>query len=362
MVLFSSCTKEKKNLELFYTVNYEGDNKQNHLTGLLWALSYLGAELPKGSLDSSINWHDSTNFSLDIQRLGLDTKALKALNTICDSIKQSGSYLSKGKADLGSFIALTIGSSWHYYEITGVPKTLDEFYKIYNFKDPKIFPVTKSVVAKHHRLIKYFAKSERPTDWLFIAEEGEGDIDKGTFKPKFYEVFDIMRNGQLRFAVYDQNGQLTDASPHRLGEAGKPAKCLWCHEIVIQPLFMKNDTIKDMLSPAEFQQDIATLTFKLNNYRKGLNSDMDFTKTQDHTKMELEYISYMQASVKKLAQEWSMKEEEVITLTKRLKSTEYKEFPFLGKLFNRQEVNKFKDLFPGSIREPNEQEINFFKR
>ena len=116
----------------------------------------------------------------------------------------------------------------------------------------------------------------------------------------------MMPNGQLRFAIYDIQGNLTASSPKRLGEAGKPAKCLWCHELVFQPLFIGTDTLANNMSPNEFQNLIEKQNNLLSNYRKKLSSDIDFTKTQDHTLMELLYISYMEPSLQKLSKEWSI--------------------------------------------------------
>ncbi len=37
-------------------------------TGILWALSYLGAELPAGSRGQTINWTSSNRFTLNLAR------------------------------------------------------------------------------------------------------------------------------------------------------------------------------------------------------------------------------------------------------------------------------------------------------
>jgi hypothetical protein len=360
MLCFSACKRSDPAFYLYYTNNYAGDSWQNHKTGLLWAMSYLGAGLPEGAIDKAIKWKDSVTFAFDVSHLGFDPVAAKAMKQVIDSIKSSESYLEKNKADLGLFISLTIGSSWHYYKITGMPERLDAFMKMHEVDHHKTFPVTRSTVARHHRLLKYYASSDDPLKWMFMAEESHGNIKIGSFEADVFEVFDIMRNGQLRFAVYDKNGKLTDASPKVYGDAGKPAKCLWCHEISILPLFGRNDTLEGFIPPQEFQDDILRLNNTLLKYRNSLKSDIHFVNTQDHTFMELEYISFMQPSAKKLAQEWDLEEAEVEALIKHVRKEEYREFKRLGDLVHRRDVNRLKDLFPESIREPSRFEPDFF--
>jgi hypothetical protein len=358
---FSYKTDPQK-LELFYTKNYPGDTWSNHRTALLWTLSYLGAELPKNSLNQAIAWKDSLSFSLNFEKLGFNPRALEALKTITDSLKQTAGYKKYGKIDLGHFIALTIGSSWHYYSITGVPKTLDEAYRLRNFKHYKTFAVTKSVVAKHHRLLKYASGSDKPADWLFVAEEGEGNLTDGTFATSVFEVFDIMPNGQLRFAIYNRAGELTAASPKHLGESGKPAKCLWCHEVLIQPLLTATDTVPNFISPAQFQQDVVRDMSALARFRASLSSDLDFKLMQDHTQMEIAYISYMQPSVSRLAQEWHMGDKEVEAIIGSVTRQQHHEFKFLGELVFRRDLNYAEAaLLPSDIREPSQVEPNYLQ-
>ncbi|MCE3229373.1 MAG: hypothetical protein K0S32_3924 [Bacteroidetes bacterium] len=359
--LFASCSKDKKGIQFYYTKNYPGDTWENHRTGLLWTLSYLGATLPPGSFDKAIQWKDSTTFTFDFSKIGFSENALKSVNVICDSIMSADSYNANNAADIGLFTALTIGTSAHYYKITNVPVSMKELVDQHKVGVTRLFPVTKSTVAKHHRLLKYPKDTMNVVKWLFIAEEGHGSFNDKTFSAETFEVFDVMPNGQLRFMIYDKNGQLIKGSPKEFGDAGKPAKCLWCHEIVIQPLFDKNAAVDSFIQPHEFQSHILSFMKRLIEYRRGLKSDLDFNKTQDHTQMELEYISYMQPSIKKLEKEWNMREDEVKQLLKSVKSVTHEEFKFLGEIYNRTEIHKGRSLYPPSIREPGEHEPDFFK-
>lgn len=357
---FSFQKSHDSGINLFFTKNYPGDNWQNHRAGLMWSLSYLGATLPKGNLDRSIDWKDSASFKIDFSTLGFSTEGLSALTFITDSLKKTKEYKKKGKLDLGLFIAMTVGSSWHYYKITGVARTLDDFYKLH-VQNAKTFPVTSSTVAKHHRMLNYSATSNSPLKWSFVSFEGSGDVRKGTFKTELYEAYDIMPNGQLRFAIYDKKGNLIPASDKQLDDAGKPSKCMWCHEISILPSFKKNDSVKNYIGQTEFTSDVNALMKKLAAYRKTLQSDIDFSKTQEHTQMELMYISYMGPSEARLKQEWKLNDAEVKKLIKGLKAVPYDEFKFLGDLFDRNAISKLDFIYPGNIREKSNKEPNFFK-
>ena len=363
LVFLTACVKhEKKQPTVFYfTNNYEKDSKAKHIKGLLWTLSYLGAEMRKGALDSCIIWKDSLSFSLDYKKAGFDSSVINSLEKIEYAIDTGMYYKKFGKADFGQFVALTIGVSAHYYKITKAPGTYAQMLESHNTNDLKVFPVTRSTVAKGHRRILFSVADPDPTKWIFIAEEGEGSLEDSTFVPSFYEVMDILPNGQLRCAIYNSAGSLVEASPLELGAAGKPAKCLWCHELVIQPLFETNIDLAGQMTTQQFHDELRVIMKRLTDYRSDLKGEVDFTATQDHTFMELEYIPYMQPSLKKLAKQWNMKESEVSSLVKGLTFLPHEEFGMLGPLIQRDKVNKYRELFPYSIREPGSSEINLFK-
>lgn len=116
-------------INIRYTKNYKGDSWENARTGFLWALSYLGAELPKGSFNQNIKWKNSSVFTLNYSQIGFNNHALNVLEEITDSIKKTEQYQLHKYIDLSQLITLLIGSSNHYYAITGVPKTYQDFLK-----------------------------------------------------------------------------------------------------------------------------------------------------------------------------------------------------------------------------------------
>ena len=239
---FSFLNKKEATINLSYSLNYKGDSWEKQKTGLLWTLSYLGAELPRGSFDRNIVWLDSNTFTINFDKLGFNQNAVNVLNNITDSLEQSEEYITNNSIDLSMFVTLTIGSSWHYYAITGVPLNYQNYISQHPLSSTSKFRLSHSTVSKHNRWIT-FNNCDSVINSVFIAEEGLGDIIAGNFEPKFFEVMDVMSNGQLRFAIYNKEGNLTDASPKELGASGKPAKCIWCHEIVFQPLFVKTDNL-----------------------------------------------------------------------------------------------------------------------
>jgi hypothetical protein len=363
-ISFSFLQKDSVSINLSYNLNYKDDSWQKQRTGFLWALSYLGAELSKGSFDKNIEWIDSSSFKINFNSLGFDEHALNVLKLITDSITNTPYYIEHHSIDVGHFIALTIGSSPHYYAITNMPENYSQFLASHEFENPIVFSVTKSSVAKHHRVVKCkINKSILKT--AFIAEESGGEINSN-FIPSFFETMDIMKNGQLRFAIYNANGSLVNASPVEFGNAGKPAKCLWCHEIVIQPLFIKTDSVANSISPREFQKLVESQNMMLNMYRKTLNSEINFNNRQDHTLMELLYISYMEPSIKKLSKEWSIPEKDLKVILNQQTTHPHSEFSFFDSVYYRAGIEKYAPSkcikVADDIREPSIYEPMFIKR
>ncbi len=364
LLSFSFFQKKDVSLNLLYTLNYKGDSWQKQRTGFLWALSYLGAELPKGSFDKSMEWIDSSSFRLNFGSVGFSDQALAVLESITDSIKKTPYYVKYNRIELGQFIALTIGSSPHYYAITNTPQSYGSFLNTHDLNDPAVFMVTNSTVAKHHRIIRY-KLNPSVLKTTFVAEEGNGDVN-ADFVPSFFETIDIMKNGQLHFGIYNETGQLVNASPAERGVAGKPAKCLWCHEIVFQPLYAKTDSVKNSIGPQQFQQLIEKQNNALSDYRKTLNSDINFNNRQDHTLMELLYISYMEPSLKKIAKEWNIPENELKAILSQQSTHRHYEFKFLDSLYYRGNIEQYtpcKHISTSKdIREPCVHEPDYIKR
>ena len=184
--------------------------------------------------------------------------------------------------------------------------------------------------------------------------------------PAFFETIDIMKNGQLHFAIYNSAGKLVNASPVELGNSGKPAKCMWCHEIVIQPLYIKTDSVKNSIGPHAFQQLVEEQNNILSDYRKTLNSDINFNNRQDHTMMELLYISYMEPSLKKLSKEWHVPEKELKAILNQQTTHQHYEFKFIDSLYYRADIEQHTPCkyisVSNDIREPSVYEPDYIKK
>ncbi len=328
-------------ITLIWNKSYETQTRQDVMRGLIWDLSWLGAELPKGSFDHAVKFDpaDSTRFTINLDSVGFNETARNALFVICDSIMKSEEYKKHNGLDVGKFVTLTLGSSWHYYEITGVPKTLDEFKTKYSIDvTANVFGVTTSTISEGHRRI-LFSKDTSLFQYGFVAEEGVGSLDSGTFAPEFYECFDIMPNGQLRFVVYDEHGELASGTPSHVGDAGKPAKCLWCHEIVIQPLFIDNREVKGMLTNRGFLNIRDSMQVRLERYRLTLNTDMNWNYRPDHTLGELLYITFMEPTMMHLMNEWKMSEADVKAILGRNPPQKFEEFDYIGDVYDRNRAD-----------------------
>ena len=345
-----SCT-----LKVKWIKSYPREHWRNVREGLRWTFSYLGATLPAGSFDKVVSPSDSSEFIIDFARLGFSSQALQAFRQIIEPIKSSEYYRKNKYFDLSRLVAMLVGNSDNYYAITGAALTLNDFEKRHRFKNALSYGVTHSAVARHHRIVKFNPDTSDLSDFAFLALEGEGDLFKGSFKPVVYEAFDVMVNGQIRFAVYDEAGKLISGSPNHLGNAGKPAKCLWCHEINILPLYVPNEQVNGFLSNEAFELWRSAFQRKLDQYRMRLNDDIDFSLTKDHTFMEMLYISFMEPSLDRIMNEWGYTKEDVISKMGGAPDHVYEEFPEMGRLYYRYYVDSVAGIYdlntPVSVRE-----------
>lgn len=339
------------------------ENEEDMKTGLAWALSSLGAELPTGSLDSAMTEISSTVFALNLSLVGFSTSAEKALQKIVTEIKLSEAYQANDYVEMGRLVMLTLNSSFHYYEITGAPKTLDQFKAKYRFQG-KICRVINSAVSQVPRRIDV-AEAGTFDQIAYISIEGSGSFEENTFEPEEYEVMDFMPNGQLRFALYDQKGYLKQSANSAITAAGKPSKCLWCHETTIQPFFTPSPVLDgtDFLSAKDFLKIRGDYLTLVSRYRTGLDSDVDFTKKQDHALMERIYLGFMEPSKDQLVEEWGLPEQKVKEVLADFQTHAQEEFKFDG-LYDRVDIDRvapYKSvLVPTSTREFSENELNFF--
>lgn len=329
--------ESKYRVALRWNKGYGGETQQQVETALKWVFSFLGAELPKGSFAAGTKWNDNI-LTVDANKLGFSGNALTAFEKLFIHIKSSGEYIEKGGIDIGRFVMLVLNSPNHYYAITGADKTITDIRSRVQHHDTKAAIIESSIARAHRTIDMYMDTNGSHTH--FLAYEGTGSLHDGSFEPEEYETIDIMSNGQLRFAIYDKTGRLKTTSDSSMTFAGKTAKCLWCHEINLQPPYMAKTVVKGHHHPDTFRAFIDKARALLTSYRENLSGDIDFKQKQEHTFAELLYISFSEPSAERLALEWNMSPDSVKNKLKGFPTHTHHEFPFLGTLYDRKDVDE----------------------
>lgn len=350
-----SCSKEAHEINLKWNKAYNDDTIERSITGLKWALSYLGSNIASDSTLKGISYKNSI-ITLDINQLGFSEYSKNELAKLQYIFKTNESYKESNNLDLGRYIALTFGNSYHYYAIVGVPESLEQFNQIYTLDSTKGY-INNSSVSKVERIIS-FSMSSKTNRQGFISAELDS-ISKDTLE---YETMEIMSNGQLKFGIYNSNGELKEAGNREITRAGKPAKCIWCHEVVVQPLFKQQLDRDGYLDHITFDDTLQYFNKKLQKYQNKNWVDEKFLNKRLHTELELLYISFMEPNLKRISKEWKMSVLEVQQRLKHLKTHQHQEFPFLGNLYHRKDIDQIAPTklleVPEYIREPSNNEVN----
>lgn len=359
--LFSSCLKDKTipyspdHLVLKWHKSYADDSLSKAVTGLNWALSHIGAKNKLNPTDVSTEKNEIMIFP---DELGLPAYGKDGLTKLHNVVFNTTGYHEENFFDLGHYVALLIGSSEHYYRLVNQPQTLSELEENYEFV-PALGYVSDSDISEKPREIKFTAQDGFRQ--LFVSQE----IDPETGEVVEFETLDLMPNGQPRFGIYDANGnRINGANPIHSG-AGKPGKCMWCHESSIQPLFSVQAEQEGYLTPEELTDTLLFFRTAHKTNQNMLTSGIQFNDAGGHILMELVYISYMEPSLSRLALEWNMSETDVTELLSGVPTHEHEEFSFLGEVYHRRDVISFAPFktlgFPGNIREVEGEEVNYLE-
>jgi hypothetical protein len=366
LVYFSSCKRDEPSpwpepvittIKLVWYQSYESENKADVEKGLLWTLSFLGANLED---ETAYGWNGDT-LTVDAEKLGLADEGLEPMLSLFNIMRNSEEYEANGAFDMGRFAALTLLSSNHYYKITGVPKTLEEWMAQVP-SNKNLYAITESTVSIVDRLISMNDSSNKSFGDHFIAYEGFLDTADQSFELKEYEVFDIMPNGQMRFAIYGLDGKLKTAADEVYSLGGKPSKCVWCHETNINPNFANAQDVDGFKTVDQFNNEVADWQSWLDTYKQTLNPSFEMLEKQDHTFAELLYIGFMQPNATRLAAEWNMTKSEVENKLNSIETHNHEEFSFMNGLYFRHLIEAFGpfevisvpfDAREASINEPN---------
>ncbi|MFN5628816.1 MAG: hypothetical protein ACK48W_05970 [Bacteroidota bacterium] len=321
----------------------ETQTEQEFIDGMAWLFSYLGAELPKEKFSSALTVRGNKIF-VKLELLGFEESALTTLRTISSKLKNTEEYTLKEGIDAGRFFAICFNSSYNYYKITGAEKSFIGFLSKYSAFNRKQFACDSSSISKQARLIEYGINENILTSY-FISYEGKGFFSSSNFiKANSTEVFDFMKNGQPRFMIYDEQGNLKTSSNPFFSNAGKPAKCMWCHESGIQPLFRETPDIAGYLTKTEFLNDRNLASEKLEKFHAASNSYINYSDKKIHTQAEYIYLSYYEPNANRLAMEWNVSESKVLELLSGISTHTNPEFPFLKNVYHRREVENFSPI------------------
>jgi hypothetical protein len=363
MVLLAACgdaappADPSLSIELRWIQSYADEGRSNVETGLLWTLSFLGAGLPRRSPDP-LSWHGDV-ITLRLDYAGLEADALPHWRALLESMKASEEYRTMGALDVGRFVALTLCSSNHYYALTNAATDYEQARAKQAFA-PQHVAIVESGVSHGNRLLE-IAQGPAIADIAFIAHEGTGSLSQGTFLAGERELLDVMPNGQLRFAMYGSDGALKPAASRTVTGAGKPSKCLWCHETHLLRPFEGRTNVTGYVSLRDFERSVADRMGELRKARSGLVSRIDFSREQDHTYAELLYVSFYEPSADRVAREWGIPLTRAQETLSRLPTHAPQEFDLLGQqLYRRGDVDPLAPYHalepPTDAREPSEYE------
>ncbi len=299
-------------IDLRWIKNYPRETPDEVNTGLYWALSFLGARLPADA--GILSWHGQ-RVSVDLDAAQVLDSTRPAWKQYLRALKSSDEYRHMGGIDIGRFVLLALCSPNQYYRLTGASASLQEF-RATHAPGSQHMAIVQSGVSHGNRLIDIGPGTDirRMT---FVAYEGRGSIQDRTFSPAEVETLEFMENGQLRFGLYDPQGRLMRGTDPELTAAGKPSKCLWCHEIRLQPPFRNVTNLDGYLSTREFAEVVKTAMQTVDEYRRTLKSKVRFSRLDDHSYAEYLYQAFAEPSARRLALEWNLPLEQVNRLLRQ---------------------------------------------
>lgn len=342
VLVFFSCNKKRDDpaiINLQWNKSFITDSLERNKTALAWQLSYLGSNYGLDTNYLGVTY-DKNKITLDVSKVGFNKKAIKQLSKLHKRIKESEEYQFNNALDLGKYIALTIGDTHQYYKIVGTPSKLSAFDTLYSFYKTPAY-INNSSISHVDRIISY-SKNNTATHQAYISKE----VDSITKQPLEFETVEVLPNGQLRFGLYDTDGNLKEGGDPKITKAGKPGKCMWCHESSIQPLFRDQTNVPDYLGWQSFQDSLVTYNLMLKKHQKETWQNKRITDKSLHTEMEIAYFSFMEPSAEHLANEWNMTKETVQEVLKNIPTHKHHEFDFMRELYYRKDIDRFAPFTP----------------
>ena len=346
-------------IKLKWHKSYPQDSNKKAIIGLKWVMAYLGADLPSGSESDSFHWLGDEVFELDLRYLGFNEEAMEVWKVLLKKYKSQKAYKEKGYMDLGRFVLLSFNSSWHYYAITGVAKTYDDFKARHEIEEKIdwVIQAKESCVSPGYRLINSSGQHDLETI-THIAKEGKG-ISLDDFKSEEFEVFDYMPNGQPRFAIYGLDGKLRAAANPEISGAGKPAKCMWCHESQVSATFMAKTDTDGYLSLLEVNTMVMQQNELLMQFHDQRKSDLNFSKMHEHELAELIYVGFSHPDSTRISSESVKKEGLNLDRLEFHSFEEYKHLEGFEKSWQRSQIDSL--YHPDALKTPKMREASDFE-
>ncbi len=326
-------------VEAWWVPSTEGLTWAEARAGLWWALSNLGAAPPadEAGLSHVVESEDGVMFTLDFGAVGLPEASLPAVEAALAPVRAWS--VDEGPVDVGRILLATLYEPGRYYAITGACPTVEAWRGARQVADPPLYAVTLSLLVDGDRLVA-LNPAPAPTaapdlsvlGWL--AAEGEGSLADGSFVEEEFETADVMANGQARYAVYTQEGELRAAGA--ASPAGQPGKCMWCHEAGIQPGTPDNPSAEGYLDYDAFVAEVDAAEALLSVVRDAQPTALDW-RYPTHEWAEHLTATFLEPAPARVAREWGVGIEEVYA--EGLATHTNGEFPEWGELYTRADVD-----------------------
>ncbi len=292
---------------------YAGETQARVSRGLLWLLHWLGADLPAGCEPKVVTWLDGQRLRLSTAAAGLPPRAACVLRHLAQALQASEEAQVMGGVDVGRLVSLAIGVPGHYYAAVGTPPTIEAFRALHPEVGAVFAVLPVSLVAFGPRRLEASAATATPGGiaWLAAAVH---DAEAAVPADVEWEAIDALPNGALRYAVYGHDGQLAAASNPGEGLAGKPSRCLWCHEGLLtgqltidDPLPLPGGLDRPQLA-ARISADNALLRDHFAQGARAIHPEI----RDEHSQGELLYAGFLEPSATRLAIEWGMPRDAVL--------------------------------------------------
>ena len=346
-----------RSLQIRWIQGHEDDSWSRSKAGLWWSLSQLGAVPNADESALVVNEESETwvEFSLDFDEVGLSESALITVDDVLDELKHSDPYQRFGSADLGRVLMRLLYEPWRYYAITGACTQISDWQRQRLGDQTASFSITESMLIDGHRLLQYRPDPAEMGQIAWLAQEGTGSLEDGSFITETFEVVDVLPNGQPRYALYDASGTLIPAPAEAESPIGQPGRCMWCHEQHLMGT-VEQPELKGSVSWSEFSAQINTQQDLIDGFRDEDQSATNFADTQVHAWSEQLVETFLFPSVARVAQEWQMGEPTVQALidSRDLTLHTSEEYPEFGPLLYRSEVD---ELAKTALADPNYQPL-----